>query len=255
MSWVYSYQTDSVDLLDYCDAVVIENEGGSGKRGSNLAVGFLDGERWEPKNYGPLDLVLKTTLKYSNASGLITHVDGAAGHVFENLSEMKKLMTQPGLKYLTRTAPDYGSVRAAFEMIGPPLIPPAERIAVYWPLRVPSGSWQTVTQSTATGNPPAATTGGNRQISDPELVFSGAGTFTYTAGDGQVYQVSVATGPTFPVTLTNDNGEWVATATGGADAAPYVTAGHPAVLVLDPDSALSISTTVSVTLRWRNRWG
>lgn len=253
MSWTYTYQASTVDLLDFCDSVVIENEGGAGKRGGNLAVGFLDGERWESKNYGPLDLILKTTLKYSNAAGAITHADGGPGHAFENLSEMKKLLGQSGLKLLTRTAPDYGDVRASFEMIGPP-IPGESRLVFYWPLRVPSGSWQSVAQDSVTGISPAATTGGNRRIHDPELVFSGAGSFTYTADDGEVYKVTVASGPTFPVTLTHDNGEWTVTDNAAADASPFVTAEHPSVLVLDPDSALSIVTTVSVTLRWRNRW-
>lgn len=254
MSWTYSYQADGSDLLDYCDAVVVENEGGAGKRGGNLTVGFLDGERWEPKNYAPLDLILKTTLKYTSAAGTITHVDGGPGHAFENFSEVKKLLTQAGLKYLTRTAPDYGSQRAAFEMIGPP-IEGESRLVWYWPLRVPSGSWQTVTQATATGNPPSATTGGNRRIHDPELVFSGAGSFTYTNAAGEEFQIVAASGPTYPVTLVNSNGEWLVTASGGADASQYVTVENASVLVLDPDSALSISTTVSCTLRWRNRWG
>lgn len=254
MSWTYSYQADTVDLLDYCDAVVVENEGGAGKRGANLAVGFLDGERWEAKTYGPLDIILKTTLKYTSAAGTITHADGGPGHAFENFSEMKKLLTQPGLKYLTRDAPDYGNVRAAFEMIGPP-IEGESRLVWYWPLRVPSGSWQSATQETATGSPPTVTTGGNRRIHDPELVFSGAGSFTYTNDAGTEYPIAVASGPSFPVTLTNDNGEWIATDNASADASPYVTAEHPAVLVLDPDSSLSLAATVSTTLRWRNRWG
>lgn len=258
MTWLYDYEagtstSDSVDLNNYCTDVLIEDESGGGKAGGNTVVGFLDGERSEPKTYAPLDVVLKTVLRYTNSAGAVTHLDDAAGHVFENLSELKLLFGQPGTKTLTRDAPDYGAVKAVFEMIAAPIMGEARHI-FYWPLRIPSGSWQDEAESTATGNPPAVTTGGNRRIHDPEIVFSAAGSFTYTNTTGEVFAVTVASGPTFPVTVSQDNGEWTAVDNAAADAAQYVTATNPAVMMFDPDSVLSIVTTVSCTVNWRNRW-
>src|SRR5690606_28358482 len=212
-----------------------------------------DGERWEAKTYAPLDIVLKTVLRWTNSSGNITHTDGAAGHIFQNLSELKLLFGQPGLKYLTRVAPDYGEVRAEFEMIGAPVLG-EQRHVYYWPLRIPSGSWQDASVSTASGSPPSVTTKGNRRIHDPELVFAAAATFTYTAGDGTEYQVGVAAGPTLPVTISQANGAGTAGDDNSADASPYVTLTQPSVMVFDPDATLSLAATGSVTANWRNRW-
>lgn len=255
MSWTFDYEATTTDLLDYCTAVLITDEAGGGKRGSNLTVGFLDGERWEAKNYAPLDIVLKTVLRYTNSSGAVTHTDGAAGHVYENLHNLKLLFGQPGLKYLTRDAPDYGAVRAEFEMIAAP-IQGEQRHVYYWPLRIPSGSWQSETQSSAgPGAPPTVNTLGNRRIHDPQIVFAAAGTFTYTNAAGKVYSITAAAGPTYPVTLAHSNGEWTATDNGAADAAPYLTVTQPDVLVLDPNTnSLSMTSTSNVTISWRDRW-
>lgn len=253
MSWTYDYEGQSTDLLDHCTAVTIDDESGAGKQGSNLQVGHLDGERWGAKPYAPLDVVLKTVLRYSNSSGAVTHADGAAGHVYENLSELKKLLGASGIKTLTRIAPDYGTVRARFEMISGP-IRGEQRHVFYWPLRIPSGSWEDNSQSSATGNPPSVTTGGDRRIWDPEIEFSGAGSFTYTNGDSEVFKITLASGPTFPVTVAVVDGEWVSTDNASADAAQHTTIENPSVMVFDADSSLSIATTVSCTVRWRNRW-
>lgn len=258
MSWDYQYvvgtsTSDAVALTDYCTAVLIETEAGGGKTGTNLRVGYVDGERFEPKTYAPLDIVLKTVLRYTDKDGAVNHTDDEAGHVFQNLSELKLLLGSPGLKYLIRDTPDYGLVRAEFEMISPP-IPGEQRHVFYWPLRIPSGSWQDAAASTATGTPPSVTTKGNRRIHDPQIVFSAAGTLSYTAGDGSAYSVTAAAGPTFPVTLTFNNGEWGAVDDAAADALPYITVSHPAVMVLDPDKSLSLSASAAVTVNWRNRW-
>lgn len=255
MSWTYDYEAQSVDLLDYCSSVSIPDESGGGLAGANTRVGFLDGERWEPKNYGPMTLQLKTILRYTNSSGAVTHTNGEAGHVYENLHNLKLLFGQPGLKYLTRDDPHAGAVRAAFELVGEPQVGEMRHI-FYWPLRIPSGSWQSETQSSAgPGAPPTVNTSGNRRIHDPQIVFAAAGTFTYTNAAGKVYSITAAAGPTYPVTLSRSNGEWTSTDNASADAAPYLTVTQPDVLVLDPNTnSLSMTSSSNVTISWRNRW-
>lgn len=254
MTWAYEYETQTEDLLDYCSGVTIEAEGGSGLVGGNIAVGFQDGERWEPKTYGPLTIPLKTVIRRRNRNGTVTHGNGEAGHFQQNFNTLKKLFGQPGLKYLLREDPDAGSIRAAFELLGEPQ-KGEERNVYYWHLRVPSGSWEDQSESSqGPGSPPSVTTGGTRRILDPTIVFAAAGTYTYTNGAGEEFKIIAAAGPTYPVTVSHDNGEWTAVDNASADAAPYVTCEHPAVMVYDPDSALSHTATSNVTISWRNRW-
>jgi len=253
VSWTYQYAAQTVSLLDYCTAVTVVDESGGGKVGADLDVAYMDGQRWVEKTYGPMIIPLKTILRYTDKNGLVNHTNGSAGHVYENLHALKLLFEAPGLKYLTRTDPHAGAVRAEFELAGEPVLGEMRHIFI-WPLRVPSGSWQDASESSATGNPPTITTKGTRRIHDPVLVFPAAATISYTAGDGTKYEVSVSAGPTFPVTIQNVNGEWIATDNAGNDAWPYVDTTHPAVMRLDPASSISLTTTGTVTVKWRNRW-
>lgn len=134
MSWTYQYAAQTVSLLDYCTAVTVVDESGGGKVGADLDVAYMDGQRWVEKTYGPMIIPLKTILRYTDKNGLVNHTNGAAGHVYENLHALKLLFEAPGLKYLTRTDPHAGAVRAEFELAGEPVLGEMRHIFI-WPLR------------------------------------------------------------------------------------------------------------------------
>jgi hypothetical protein len=253
MSWQYGYGVDAVDLLDIFDAVVVDDESGSGRQGGNQQVGFLDGERWEEKPYAPLDVTLKAVVSYTGPGGAVTHPDGPAGHFYANLAAMHRLFNGPGLKHLTRAAPDWGDVRAEFETLT--ILRGEHRHVYYLVLRIPSGSWQSVAQQSATGNPPAITTGGTRRIHDPELEFPAAAAITVTDSAGVAHTVTVEGGPAFPVTVSLRNAEWTAIDDNGDDASQHVTTTQPWVMRFEANTTLDVATTGTVTARWRNRWG
>lgn len=245
--WSYQVETAAGSLIGnldtLCSAVFVANEGqGGGKKDSNLDVPQLSGERWEDKPEGPADITLVTVLKY-----------GAGESKFmEDLDTLHSYLGHRRPRYLVRTNPKVGKQRARFERLVDP-VEGADANVYVWVLRSLDGSWQDYNQSTATGNPPSVTTGGNRDIFDPEIEFSAAGTFKYTDSAGEEYEIKVDSGPAFPVTIRNIGGEWEAVDNNGAAADQYVTALHPAVMVFEYGSNLSITTTVACTVRWRNR--
>lgn len=256
MNWQYEVETlagSSLGTLsDYFRAVVDDTEGqGGGKVGGNVAPGFLDGEVWQPKTVAAQTKVLRTVVRYTDEDGDVTSSPSA--HFMDNIAAGHRLLNGHVPRYLVRTAPSIGKQRARFESVTDPSF--GEDKAVYlWFLRFLDGSWEDYAQSTATGNPPTVVTKGSQRIHDPEVVFSGAGSFTVTDSSGETFGITVTSGPTFPMTVALVNGEWTATSDGGADASPYVTVTNQAVMVFEANQTISIATTVSCTARWRNRW-
>lgn len=253
MSWDFDYALNSLDLSDVCTAVRIEAEGGSSFRDSGYQIPGRDGVEFDDEApYGPLSLVLRTVLRYTNASGAVTHSDGAAGHVYENLKKIKAELAGPGEASLTRTVPHIGDVRLLCKLVGDPT--PAGQQHVYlWPLTAPSGSWQDAAESSDTGNPPTGvTTTGDRIIFDPRLSISAAGETEFTLGDGTVYTVTAAAGPTYPVVV--DVGAGTVVDDNGDDAAGDVTFSHEHWFRLHSNETATLTTDNAVTVFWRNRW-
>lgn len=256
--WAYSVQDLDGNtigtLADVCTAVVNLNEGqGGAKSGGNTRPGYLDGERWEPKNRGPADIALQTHIRYTDEDGDVTHDDGEPGHFMENLSDLTEWLSSDVRRFLVRTAPHIGSQRLLFETVADP-VEGVDKNVYVWVLRSLSGSWQSITEQSDSGDPPSVTTGGNRRIPDPEIEFSNGGMFTYTDDAGVASQISVNVGPTFPVIVRMVNGEWEAVDDNGADVGPSLATTQPWVMRFDANSELSISTTVSCVVRWRDRW-
>src|SRR3989304_1271825 len=126
MAWSYAYTAGPkggtlVALSDFCISVRLLTEGGPGKRGADVSVQYLHGDHAVPPKFAtPRLLPLEGVLRYTSSAGTITHADGAEGHVFENLSECKRLLRgQRGLATLARTAPDMGAAHIALQCGGP----------------------------------------------------------------------------------------------------------------------------------------
>ncbi|MCI0544221.1 MAG: hypothetical protein L0Z49_07205 [Actinobacteria bacterium] len=250
--WDEAWQLNSLVLADVASSIRVESEGGSGFADPGIAIPGRDGIRLDDLSpLAPMTLMLRLLLRYTDENGAVNHADGEAGHVYENFSLVQRELAGRGLHSLKRTRPHAGQVEALCKLIGDPT-PGDIRIAYLFPLAVPSGSWRSVTESSATGNPPVVTTGGSRDIWDPIIILSAASTVTVTASDGTEYEIVGGAGPTYPVTV--DVGEGTVTDDNGDDARGDVTFTRQEWCRLEANTAISIATTASTTVKWRNRW-
>lgn len=260
MPWtVYDYQAGPkggslTPLLNYCTAVLIRNEGGPGKRGNDVAVQYLHGEHPVPHKFStPRLIALKVVLRYTNSGGTVTHTDGAAGHAFENLSEVKRLLRgQRGLATLQRIAPDHGTVQIDVHK-GEET--EAENFYTYIiPLIAPRPFWRSTTLNSVSSSP--LSVGGDAPVDDAEIVFSASAsspTFTHTASGATIQYVGTV--PAGGVRVYTETGQAVRVS-GGADESANVTFGKPYILELDPgvSNAYTISSG-TVTVEWRDKYG
>ena len=240
----------AVTLSNVATDAIIEDEYGSSWADSGYRVPHRDGVTLDSQApYGPRTIVLKTVLRYTNSSGTVTHTDGAAGHVYENLSLIRKEFNKgSGLVTFTRTVPHQGNVRALVKLLDAPVPDRGARHVVRWIMTCPSGSWQDAAQTSEATS--SVTTGGNTRIHDPIIVFASATTITHTHADGVVETITAAAGPTYPVTV--DVGAGTILDNGSVDVRGDVTFSHPWWLRLDPDGAQTFSGTA--TIKYRNRW-
>lgn len=237
-----SWGLGSLDLSDVCSSVTLRDEGGGSWVDSSYRVPSIDGARVDPKGpLAPMNLVLQLMLDEDYSTGM-----------WMGLSAIKAELRKRSLVALTRTIPDGSTGLAQRAMVRQfaPLTRGPNHITYLLPLMVPSGSWQDASEtSVASGS---IVTLGDTSIHDPVLVFASAGTATYTETDGTVSSVTVASGPTFPVTV--DVGAGTAIDNGSTDVRGYVTYTQPWGIRLEPGRSGGFSGT-AVTVKYRNRWG
>lgn len=145
MGWDYNITADGVDLLDYCDRVIVVTEGMADREDANFTVPGLEGEMSFPnKLWKSGNVILITFLKYAGADGIVDHADGSSGHVYENFSALKRIFGKNGLVDLRRDAPDYGETQMLVELVqGPSEVSfPAHRM---WVLKAPKPFWSGLT--------------------------------------------------------------------------------------------------------------
>lgn len=191
LGWDYAITADGEDLLDYCDRVVVVTEGMANREDANFKVPGLEGELSFPnKLWDAGNVVLITFLKYADADGLVTHVDGAAGEVYANFAHLRRIFGKNGLVDLRRTAPDYGEVQMLVELTrGPSEVSfPAHRM---WVLKAPKPFWSGLTPVTVNSNG-NVTPEGDAPIDDMVAEFPGDGRITI---DNEWIEVVGAGGP------------------------------------------------------------
>lgn len=152
LGWDYDITADGIDLIDYCDRVVVVTEGMADREDANFTVPGLEGEMSFPnKLWKSGNVILITFLKFADEDGLVTHEDGTAGHVYENLSTLKRIFGKNGLVDLRRTAPDYGETQMLVELTqGPQEVSyPAHRM---WVFKAPKPFWKGLTPVTVNAN-------------------------------------------------------------------------------------------------------
>lgn len=187
----YNYRIGSTQLDPYCDSVRILGEIMAGKRGNNFVIPGLEGELSFPnKLHLPLNLAVEVTVKYVDiTTGLITHVDGAAGHVHENLAKMKELFGGVGsLVQLKRDAPHQGENILEFEVLTEPSIGELDNRIVFL-CHAPSPFWRSDTAATPVTGTGTVTRGGNAPVHDAIITFGGNGSIV--TNDGK-YGVEIA---------------------------------------------------------------
>src|SRR5690606_25342351 len=102
--------------------------------------------------------------------------------------------------FLRRTDPHAGRVRAAVKLLTDPTpLSQRERNVYAWTLLCRKGAWEDNAATTQAAG--SLSTGGSRRIPDAILEVGAAGTLTYTSLDGSSYTITVASGPSFPVTI------------------------------------------------------
>lgn len=176
--WDYAITAEGENLSDYCDRVVVVTEGMANREDSNFKVPGTDGEVSFPnKLWDAGNVILVTFLKYSDPDGLVTHVDGTAGHVYQNFSALKRIFGKNGLVDLRRTAPDYGDTQMLVELVQGPSEAsfPAHRV---WVLKAPKPFWSGLTPVVVSASDPAHIPEGDAPIGDMIVEFSGDGQVT-----------------------------------------------------------------------------
>lgn len=177
LGWDYDITADGETLLDYCDRVVIVTEGMADREDANFTVPGLEGELSFPnKLWKSGNVIMVTFLKYADSDDMVTHVDGTAGHVYENFSALKRIFSKNGLVDLRRDAPDYGETQMLVELTQGPSEAsfPAHRI---WVLKAPKPFWKGLTEVTVDSNG-AHTPDGDAPIDDMIATFPGDGRIT-----------------------------------------------------------------------------
>jgi hypothetical protein len=260
MVWTaYNYQAGPsgslTALSTLCTAVRVLDEGSAGKRGVNVPIQYFHGAREVPHKFTTEHLIgLECHVRYSTSTGTITHADGAAGHVYENLETLKRLLYGGrAMTVLQREAPDYGTVQINVE-VGPPVTISQARHIFLFPLVCPDPFWASTTLNTV--NPePSITVGGSAPVQDATVTFPAGDTnaiLTHT-DSGATIQILGAV-PAGGVVVSAATGH-AARVTGGTDWSEFLVVNKPYVLELDPGQSNPFTYSGgAATISWRNKW-
>ncbi len=134
MSWDYNYRIDGTQLSTYAKVVRIMDTVAP-LRARNPQVPWMPGNYSDPdKVPGPARVYLDTLVRWTNSAGAVTHGNGEAGHMAENLAAIAALLRKhTALPLLQRNDPDKGQVSREVELIGTPSRI-SERNYFRWPL-------------------------------------------------------------------------------------------------------------------------
>lgn len=215
---------------------------GGMKRGNNLDIPYKHGQFYVPDKYfGASDVMLEVFLPSDTT-------DAGA----EALSEIQKLLSNQTLVVVEQVDPFRGNIRANVELLTEPT-QTANQFVWLFPLAMPSGFWEDVTASAAAaGTPPTVVTGGDRPIDDMTFNFAGPGYLEHTDAIGTVSRITIDAGAGAG-TYNVDVGRGTVLK-GGVPQDQWVSVTQPWWMKWAPDSSISLTSTVSVSAAWRNKW-
>lgn len=261
MAWDYAYQAKVagggfVNLSNYCDNVRIVDEGMGGLRGTNTIIPYLQGARAIGHKFAAEStLLLEVVPRYTDSSGGITDPDGAAGHVYENLSNLKLLFTPnpQGLSTLRRDTPNFGITDIEVEPLAPVRISQAHFIFLF-SLNCPHPFWHSSSQNSQSAASPI-TIGGDGPVDDHWIEFVG-GTDASLTHDDTGAQISLS-GATpaggIRVYVGEGRAEYI---TGGADATSLVSANRSYWMELQAgaSNSFTVGGGTTATVKWYDHW-
>ncbi len=222
--------SDNVRLLKY---------GAGAKRGRNHTIPYRDGEyTTNQKWFTSTDMMLEVALSASTSRE-------------ENLSDLLALIHDPtGLVTIVGTTTFHGTIRAAVELLDEPR--PGQNPNIYLiPLHNPKGMWEDNSESSATGNPPSVTTSGDMPIGDLTIDYSAAGYLEHTDSNSIVSRVTAESG--IAANTIADCGARTF-AKGSTDYDSLLTVTQPWWMRFEAGGAQSLTSDVSVTVKWRDKW-
>jgi hypothetical protein len=211
------------------------------RRGNNIEIPSMHGTYYVSDKYFTENDVLLEVFLPSDTT------DAAA----EALSALAELFSSQSLVVVQQTDPDRGSIRARVELVTDPSSTQNPFVYLFG-LRNPSGFWEDVSASQAIGNPPSVTTLGDRPISDMILTFAGTGYLEHTDPLGQVARITIDAAAGAGTYVVDCGARTVKKA--GVDQDAFLTLTQPWWMKFQPGAAQSLTSTVSVTVDWRNKW-
>lgn len=228
MSWT----ADGSALSDHTTFVRVVNEGAYTPVGGNYTIpGRYGNYRPTRKYYGQTDLLLEVGLKH----------DSAHSH----LSSLREMFD--GYPLLARIDHPAGTVQTYVELDGG-FRQTQDRFTFIIPLVRPSGVWEDASVTTASGTAPAITTSGDSPIGDMVVTFSAPGTAIYVDPDwGTATMEYSGTG-----TAVVDCGSRTVLKAGVSQDANFTV--DPWWVRFTPNTTVDLTSTVSVTVDYRNKW-
>ena len=259
MPWTFDYKVGPpggtlLSILDYATMVRFPSESVAGLRGSDPMAQYMHGEVSAPRKFYPARTFnVEIHLRETNNVGGVTHTDGAAGHIYENYSELVRLFSggQNSLVRLERTAPDSGTSYLDCWQVGD-VRESQSRLTFIWPMRAPSPFW--VGAADTANTPPTLTVAGNAPIHDMVVNFTGGtnARLTHTA-TGDYIQIDDAT-PGGGVRVNVGTGA-VTLISGGADHSNALRVNRPWWMILDPGAnAVTLTGGGTVSVDWFTKW-
>lgn len=187
MAWDYEYLINGVDPMQWCTAFDVITEGMAGREGINFRVPGLHGEKSYPfKLFEGHNIVINSILRYTDDDDLITHVNGSAGHVYENKNALMGIFgLTDSLVTIQRENPDGGTEEIFIEILDSIENTRGLEHQYLWTARAPKPFWQEVA---ATAVPGIASgtfgPGGTAPVDDMVWTFHGDGVVANnTTGD------------------------------------------------------------------------
>lgn len=261
MGWDYQWKAGPkggtlVALSDYTTFVRVLAEAGSARRGRDVDVPYLHGQRPVPHKFAaPATIALEMGLRYTNAAGAVVHTDGAAGHAYENLAAVKRLLYgQRDLVTLQRVAPDYGTVEVDVQVLQPVTISQT-RFVFMFPLTAAVPFWRATAQS-SDATPASVDVGGNAPVDDLWIEWVGGTnpTLTHTASGAVIgYDGGAIPAGGVRVYVGEGRAERIS---GGADESANITNNRDYWMELEGGATNLFSETggSTTTLKWYDRW-
>lgn len=178
----YNYRAGGVSLLNYADRIRVMIEAMPARRGQNFTIPGLEGELSFPhKLREALNVAIEVTLKYSDENGDVTHTDGTAGHVFENLAQVKRLFASSSPVLMQRNLPHQGEVVLEFEVLSEPVLGSTHFQYVFL-CHAPGVYWRGATELSYSSGTGTINVGGNAPVHDAILTFTGDGSIMTNDG-------------------------------------------------------------------------